>query len=215
VIFFVDDDQRVTLQDIGQRATLRDWALTLGARVTNASLASQFRCSGSDGYPAWLDDALQVRPTANEGLDTADFRVFDSPAELHAAIVERNRAANKARVVAGYCWKWVSKRTPAKFDIETPGHGYRRRWNLDRDGSRPPGPGSAARCVAAARRRAARRSPAAAAAAGPRTPARVPARPVRGPAARRPCRRRPGAGDRSPQAVHRTAARDGSRPRVA
>jgi hypothetical protein len=122
VIFFVDDDQRVTLQDIGQRASLRDWALTLGARVTNASLASQFRCSGSDGYLAWLDDTLQVRPTANNSLDTAefDFRVFDSPAALHAAIVERNRAANKARVVAGYCWKWVSKRQPEKFDIEMP-----------------------------------------------------------------------------------------------
>ena len=137
VIFFVDDDQRVTLQDIGQRASLRGWALTLGARVTVASLASQFRCSGSDGYLAWLDDTLQVRPTANDRLDTAefDFRVFDSPAELHAAIVERNRAANKARVVAGYCWKWVSKRKPEQFDIEMPEHGYRRRWNLDRDGS--------------------------------------------------------------------------------
>jgi DUF2075 family protein len=137
VIFFVDDDQRVTLQDIGRRASLRDWALTLGARVTNASLASQFRCSGSDGYLAWLDDTLQVRPTANESLDTAefDFRVFDSPAALHAAIIGRNRAANKARVVAGYCWKWVSKRNAEKFDIEMPEHGYRRRWNLDRDGS--------------------------------------------------------------------------------
>lgn len=137
VIFFVDDDQRVTLQDIGRRAALHDWATTLGARVTTAALASQFRCSGADGYLAWLDDTLQVRPTANESLDTGafDFRVFDSPAALHAAIVERNRVANKARVVAGYCWNWVSKRKPEQFDIEMPEHGYRRRWNLDTDGS--------------------------------------------------------------------------------
>jgi len=137
VIFFVDDDQRVTLQDIGRRQALHDWASTLGAQVTGASLASQFRCSGSDGYLAWLDDTLQVRPTANETLDTDefDFQVFDSPAAVHGAIVERNRAANKARVVAGYCWKWVSKRAPEKFDIEMPEQGYRRRWNLDRDGS--------------------------------------------------------------------------------
>jgi len=137
VIFFVDDDQRVTLQDIGRRAALHDWALMLGARVTTAALASQFRCSGSDGYLAWLDHTLQVRPTANESLDTSqfDFRVFDSPAALHEAIVERNRVANTARVVAGYCWKWVSKREPERFDIEIPEYGYRRRWNLDRDGS--------------------------------------------------------------------------------
>lgn len=137
VVFFVDDDQRVTLQDIGQRAALQDWATALGAQVTTATLASQFRCSGSDGYLAWLDDALQVRPTANNTLDTDefDFRVFDSPAALHAAIAERNRFANKARVVAGYCWKWVSKKKPEKFDIEMPEHGYLRRWNLDQDGS--------------------------------------------------------------------------------
>lgn len=137
VIFFVDDDQRVTLQDIGRRAALQDWAATLGARVTTAALASQFRCEGSDGYLAWLDDTLQVRPTANESLDTSefDFRVFDSPAALHAAIIERNRVANKARVVAGYCWKWVSKKKPDQFDIVMPEHGYWRRWNLDRDGS--------------------------------------------------------------------------------
>lgn len=138
MVFFVDDDQRVTLQDIGRKAALQDWAVALGAKVTTATLASQFRCSGSDGYLAWLDNHhLQVRPTANDSLDTTefDFRVFDSPAELHAAIVERNRLANKARVVAGYCWKWVSKRNADRFDIEIPEHGYRRKWNLDQDGS--------------------------------------------------------------------------------
>jgi len=137
VVFFIDDDQRVTLQDIGQRAALHDWATALGAKVDHATLESQFRCSGSDGYLAWLDNTLQVRPTANQSLDTReyDFRVFESPAALHEAIVERNRIANKARVVAGYCWKWVSKRKPEQFDIQMPEHGYRRRWNLDQDGS--------------------------------------------------------------------------------
>ena len=137
VVFFVDDDQRVTLQDIGQKAALQSWAAKLGAKVAATKLSSQFRCSGSDGYLAWLDDTLQVRPTANDRLETNefDFRVFDSPAQLHAAIAQRNRVANTARVVAGYCWKWVSKRNPELFDIDIPEHGYRRRWNLDRDGS--------------------------------------------------------------------------------
>jgi DUF2075 family protein len=136
-VFFVDDDQRVTLLDVGEADAIRRWAAEEGAEVHTASLASQFRCNGSDGYLAWLDHVLQVRPTANTELDTADydFRVFDSPAALHDAIEERNRLANRARVVAGYCWKWVSKRQPERFDIELPEHGYRRRWNLDRDGS--------------------------------------------------------------------------------
>ena len=136
-VFFVDDDQRVTLLDIGHTEELRRHARELGAEVTELELSSQFRCNGSDGYLAWLDHALDIRETANPTLDTAeyDFRVFDDPAELHALIELKNRADNRSRVVAGYCWTWPSKKDPTAWDIEMPAFGYRRRWNLDKDGS--------------------------------------------------------------------------------
>jgi uncharacterized protein len=136
-VFFVDDDQRVTLNDIGHRSELRRWAMAAGAEVTELELASQFRCSGSDGYLAWLDDTLAIRSTANNVLDVGeyDFRVLDTPNEVHSLISLKNRAANRARVVAGYCWPWNSKRDANAWDIEIPEHAYRRRWNLDKDGS--------------------------------------------------------------------------------
>jgi DUF2075 family protein len=129
-IFFVDDDQRVTLKDIGSKDLISELAADAGAVVDEHVLASQFRCGGSDGYLAWLDNALQIRDTANRQLDEEefDFRVFDSPGELHDAIEARN-ARNKARVVAGYCWPWASKNNSTAFDI-TIGEEYRRRWNL-------------------------------------------------------------------------------------
>ena len=78
---------------------------------------------------------LAIRPTANATLDTGeyDFRVFDDPAEMHALVELKNRANNRSRVVAGYCWPWPSKKDPQAWDITLPG--YRRRWNLDQDGS--------------------------------------------------------------------------------
>lgn len=99
------------------------------------TLSSQFRCNGSDGYLAWLDDVLQVRPTANRHLDSSlyEFKVFDTPEALHAAIEKKNDH-NKARVVAGYCWPWTSKKQPSAYDIVI-GENYRRKWNLDQDGS--------------------------------------------------------------------------------
>jgi DUF2075 family protein len=135
-IFFVDDDQVVTLNDIGRGEELERRARQLGAQVTRLELESQFRCNGSDGYLAWLDNTLGIRETANATLDpdAFDFRIVDSPVELHALIKDRN-ANNKARVVAGYCWDWNSKRDPGKFDIVMPEFGYQRQWNLDRDGS--------------------------------------------------------------------------------
>lgn len=136
-VFFVDDDQRVTLRDIGTVTSLRDWAAQLGAAVTESELASQFRCNGSDGYLAWIDHTLGIRTTANQRLDATefDFRVVDSPNELHDLIVDRNRGSNRSRVVAGYCWEWRSKRKPTAYDIILPEHGYERRWNLTQDGS--------------------------------------------------------------------------------
>ena len=111
-IFFIDEDQRVTWKDIGEKKDIERRAKRAGAKVTHLQLASQFRCSGSDGYLAWLDDTLGIRETANPELDVAefDFRVFDSPEELRKVIVEKNTARNKARMVAGYCWDWKSKK---------------------------------------------------------------------------------------------------------
>jgi len=136
-VFFVDDDQQVTLRDIGRAEALREWAERLDAEVTEGELASQFRCNGSDGYLAWLDNTLGIRPTVNELLDTSefDFRVVDSPGELHELIEQRNRGSNRSRMVAGYCWEWNSKRNPQAFDIVIPEYNYQRRWNLTQDGS--------------------------------------------------------------------------------
>jgi hypothetical protein len=135
-VMFVDDDQAVTLNDVGYSRELEKWARRLDADVTHLELASQFRCAGSDGYLTWLDRTLGIRPTANDNFDLGsfDFRVFDSPADLHGLIAERNRMDNKSRVVAGYCWDWVSKKDPGAYDIVIPEFAYRRRWNLDRDG---------------------------------------------------------------------------------
>lgn len=133
-IFFIDEDQRVTLSDIGSKQAIRAFAKAKGAVVEEYVLSSQFRCSGSDGYMAWLDDVLGIRSTANPTLDTSEyeFKVFDSPQALHDAIDEKNHG-NKARVVAGYCWPWLSKKAPNAADIVI--GDYKRQWNLDQDGS--------------------------------------------------------------------------------
>jgi DUF2075 family protein len=135
-IFFIDEDQKVTFQDIGEKEEIKRWAEVAGASVTEMSLTSQFRCNGSDGYLAWLDDTLQIRETANnslEGIDY-DFRIMSSPTELRDVIVERNQDSNKARMVAGICWEWPSKKDPKANDVILPEFDFGMRWNLTTDG---------------------------------------------------------------------------------
>lgn len=133
-VFFVDEDQKVTLKDIGDKNELRFWAKRAGATITELTLESQFRCNGSDGYLAWLDNTLQIRDTVNKTLDDIDydFRIMDSPQELHDLIIEKNKDKNKARLLAGYCWKWISKKDPTLKDIVIGDYGAT--WNLEEDG---------------------------------------------------------------------------------
>jgi uncharacterized protein len=134
-IFFIDEDQRVTWQDVGRGEDIAERAREVGATVTMLKLESQFRCSGSDGYLAWLDDALGMRETANSTLDPReyDFRVLDSPQEVRDLIEQRNRVNNRARMVAGYCWDWKSQKQPNEMDVVIPEHGFSMQWNLASD----------------------------------------------------------------------------------
>jgi uncharacterized protein len=135
-IFFIDEDQRVTWKDIGRKTEIETWADKAGAVVTRLRLESQFRCSGSDGYLSWLDHVLSIRETANTALDNADydFRVLSSPKEVQELIVDKNRIANRARMVAGYCWNWKSKRDLTAADVVIPEHDFAMQWNLAQDG---------------------------------------------------------------------------------
>jgi len=133
-IFFIDEDQKVTMKDIGDKEEIRKHAKKLNAKVMEIELESQFRCNGSDGYLAWLDNCLQIHETANNFLDDQDydFKIFDNPKKLHKTIIEKNTLNNKARIVAGYCWKWISKKKPELKDIQIAN--YKATWNLDKDG---------------------------------------------------------------------------------
>ena len=135
-IFFIDEAQRVTLKDVGTIDEIKRRAEECGAEVHELGLASQFRCNGSDGYLAWLDHALQIRTTANTDLEDIDyeFQVFDDPSALRRLIVEKNRKANKARMVAGYCWPWLSKKDKHAMDIVFPESDFAAQWNLGDDG---------------------------------------------------------------------------------
>jgi len=136
-VFFIDEDQQVTLNDIGTVKEIRKWADRAGAEIIEMELQSQFRCNGSDGYLAWLDDVLQIRETANPTLDgiNYDFQIFSSPVDLQKAIIEKNKINNKSRMVAGYCWEWNSKKSKELDDVVIPEHNFSMQWNLTTDGS--------------------------------------------------------------------------------
>lgn len=131
-VFFIDESQRVTMDDIGSIAEIEKWAKEEGSELHYLELESQFRCNGSDGFLAWLDDTLDIRHTANYNLEGIDYdiRVFDSPNELRTFVVDKNKMANRARILAGYCWEWLKaeQNNSNYHDIKI--NDFEMSWNL-------------------------------------------------------------------------------------
>lgn len=133
-IFFIDENQKVTLKDIGSEDLIRRFAKEQGAGIYTFDLNSQFRCNGSDGYIAWLNRVLDIKDTANFDIDgfDYDFRVLDDPNDVRRLIEEKNKINDKSRIVAGYCWNWISegKNNSNVHDIQIPEYNFEMSWNL-------------------------------------------------------------------------------------
>lgn len=133
-IFFIDHDQKIHIKDIGSTDEIKYWAEYLNAQVFENKLESQFRCNGSTGYLNWLDILLEIRQTANDVFDfDYDFKVFTDLNEMRKAIEEKNKVRNKSRLLAGYCWDWVSKNNKDAYDIVFNEFDFKMKWNLSNE----------------------------------------------------------------------------------
>lgn len=136
-VFFIDEDQVVTTKDIGSVGEIKAWAKILGSKVhcnESLELKSQFRCNGSDGYLAFLDDVLEIRQTANYNFFDLDYdiEIFDNPNKMKEALRKTN-TNNKSRMIAGYCYPWNSQKDKSKYDIFLE-NGFKAQWNFSTDG---------------------------------------------------------------------------------
>jgi DUF2075 family protein len=136
-VFFLDESQAVTWRDMGTRQEIRECAALLGIPVAEVDLEMQFRCLGADDYLDWIDTILGVSTEESSVLFTGDYdvRVIDSPDELKRLIDAKNRQGRSdSRILAGYCWNWVSKKDPSVDDIAFDGFDFSMKWNLEAHG---------------------------------------------------------------------------------
>jgi uncharacterized protein len=136
-VFFIDEAQKVTWKDIGEVSEIEKLAKSMNAEVRHLELKSQFRCNGSDGFMTWIDETLGVIEDEATTYPEAsyDFRIFSNPSELYKEIRSKNEVNNKSRMLAGYCWDWVSKNDPKLDDITFPEFKFSAKWNLESRGS--------------------------------------------------------------------------------
>ena len=104
-IFFVDENQIISPEEVGEPLLIRATAERLGVDYDEFTLTSQFRCNGSDAYLAWLDDAFELTGP-NKGLKLAtpegfDFKILDTPQDLLDEVRAKNAAGAEHGAPAG------------------------------------------------------------------------------------------------------------------
>lgn len=138
-IFFVDEDQRITVKDKYSINLIYEYAKALGAVIDTPKpfeLTSQFRCNGSNGYIDLVDIITGKKEYSDIpiDLDDYDFRVFDNPNDLRDELRTLNKVRNKCRMVAGYCYDWNVKYKRGEWDVILP-YGFKAKWNLENNAS--------------------------------------------------------------------------------
>jgi DUF2075 family protein/predicted GIY-YIG superfamily endonuclease len=126
-IMFYDTAQSIKPSDVPQSAF---------DRVKEASnskvqrLKSQFRVKGGNAYVEFIDQLLHNKLEKDQNPFQSkryEFIMFDSIDELIKEIRSRDGEVGLSRLVAGYSWKWISKKDTSLFDIEI--EGTKLRWN--------------------------------------------------------------------------------------
>ena len=130
-VLLLDPDQSIKPLDLP-----RDVIDTLidDSKSTNTyfKLHSQLRVKAGQDYVEFIQRLLSDNPMPNPGFGDYDLRFFDSFTEMREEILKKNEEFGLSRILAGYAWKWVSKKVPTKPDIDI--EGLKLLWNqTDKD----------------------------------------------------------------------------------
>lgn len=127
VVLMLDAAQSVRPSDIDPE-TLRRVTDEVRADGRLYPLASQMRVAGGNDYIAFVRQLLSDEPpTTIPDFGEYDFRIYTDFGAMVQAIREKEAEYGLSRLVAGYAWKWVSRKDKSAMDIVIGGHGFQ--WN--------------------------------------------------------------------------------------
>lgn len=125
-VFFYDPHQSIKPSDADASA-FENIKSSPDSKVM--TLVSQFRVRAGLHYVQFVDDLLNLKLPADKKFNSSkyEFLIFDTLPEMLQTIEDRNHRFGLARLVAGYSWRWNSRKNPDVHDIEI--GDVRLRWN--------------------------------------------------------------------------------------
>ena len=125
-IYLIDSAQSVRTMDVSKES-LDALVESVDVETRSYRLSSQMRVKSNQDYVGYIRRVLANDQPAVERFDGYDLRYFSDFGEFVTSIREREEEVGLSRLLAGYAWKWRSKKDKAAYDIEI--DGARFQWN--------------------------------------------------------------------------------------
>ena len=137
-VLVYDENQSIKPTDIPAEVMRKK----MDGQVTiRRELKSQMRCQAGRDFMQYIDDIFNIRNPKYQTFGNYDFKLYDDPNAMIDFICQMDKKEDLCRTLAGYSWKWVSKKGSGKpltvndfiragrpRDIELSGKSYY--WNL-------------------------------------------------------------------------------------
>ena len=117
VILFYDNSQSVKPSDVRKEVFDK---LKTNKSTKIEYLNSQLRVKGGNAYVQFINQLLHcnLEPDKKFHSQKYEFVLFDSIKEMEREIKLKNEEYGLSRLIAGYSWKWISKKNKSKSDIQ-------------------------------------------------------------------------------------------------
>jgi len=132
-VFFIDEDQKVCTRDYPTIDLIKEYAKKWNSEVIeekDLKLMNQFRSMGGNLWIDFIRSFLGYDEIKREWQNECnfDFQVIENLEELEKKIYEKDKEFGKARMVAGYCYDWLSKGDSKAYDFNF--KNFKHRWNM-------------------------------------------------------------------------------------
>ena len=126
VVLVFSEQQRIRPANINKQDVM-DFADRFDLRTYY--LKTQMRSKGGKRYVDYVHDVLSnvSRPSEREEFEDFETKMFDNIHEFASAMQRREKEFGLSRMVAGFAWKWRTKKSHSDYDIEI--DGMRFKWN--------------------------------------------------------------------------------------
>lgn len=133
-VFFIDEDQAVTVHDYATIDRIREIADKCNSKVYEGpTLITQFRVLGGANYLEFIRYILGYNDSKPESNKFPDYtvKIFDRAAEMREELRKKNDQYGDSRMVAGYTFEWLSdKDSKYEYDIILDEGEFKAKWNM-------------------------------------------------------------------------------------